>query len=100
MEKARKNSISGGPLPRRKMILQTGTLNFRPPVSRSKSAPRLGSIDEEDEVDEDPMTYHEEYYIEEVGHASESGNVFQWSRDGNFNGFDLRKLARPCSENN
>ncbi|KAH7699082.1 Protein F52D10.2, partial [Aphelenchoides avenae] len=65
MEKARKNSISGGPLPRRKMILQTGTLNFRPPVSRSKSAPRLGSIDEEDEVDEDPMTYQEEYYIEE-----------------------------------
>lgn len=49
-EKARKNSLSGiGP--KRKIILQTGTLNFRPPVSRSKSAPRLGSIDEENEMD-------------------------------------------------
>ncbi|CAB3410436.1 unnamed protein product [Caenorhabditis bovis] len=38
--------------PRRKQILQTGSLNFRPPVSRSKSAPRLGSIDEEQEEDE------------------------------------------------
>lgn len=49
MEKARKNSITSGGCPRRKLILQTGTLNFRPPVNRSKSAPRLGSIDEEDE---------------------------------------------------
>ncbi|CAD6185390.1 unnamed protein product [Caenorhabditis auriculariae] len=38
--------------PRRKILLQTGTLNFRPPVSRSKSAPRLGSIDEEQEEEE------------------------------------------------
>lgn len=51
MEKARKNSVTSGGCPRRKLILQTGTLNFRPPVNRSKSAPRLGSIDEEDEID-------------------------------------------------
>ncbi|PAV55756.1 hypothetical protein WR25_03815 isoform B [Diploscapter pachys] len=38
--------------PRRKLLLQTGSLNFRPPVSRSRSAPRLGSIDEEQEDDE------------------------------------------------
>ncbi|CAI4229356.1 unnamed protein product [Auanema sp. JU1783] len=38
--------------PRRKLLLQTGSLNFRPPVSRSKSAPRLGSIDEEQEEEE------------------------------------------------
>ncbi|VDM74418.1 unnamed protein product [Strongylus vulgaris] len=37
--------------PRRKKLLHTGSLNFRPPVCRSKSAPRLGSIDEEQEVD-------------------------------------------------
>lgn len=60
MEKARKNSLTGSICPRRKMLLQTGTLNFRPPVSRSKSAPRLGSIDEEDEIDEEPIIYHEE----------------------------------------
>ncbi|KAI1710769.1 phosphotyrosine interaction domain (PTB/PID) domain-containing protein [Ditylenchus destructor] len=52
IEKARKNSLSGGMGPRRKILLQTGSLNFRPPVNRSKSAPRLGSIDEEDEEDE------------------------------------------------
>jgi len=39
--------------PRRKLLLQTGSLNFRPPVSRSKSAPRLGSIDEENEEDDE-----------------------------------------------
>ncbi|KAI6198374.1 PID domain-containing protein [Aphelenchoides fujianensis] len=53
MEKARKNSVTSGGCPRRKLILQTGTLNFRPPVNRSKSAPRLGSIDEEDEQDDE-----------------------------------------------
>ncbi|CAI5455502.1 unnamed protein product [Caenorhabditis angaria] len=46
-QNARLNGAAG--CPRRKQILQTGTLNFRPPVSRSKSAPRLGSIDEEQE---------------------------------------------------
>ncbi|EPB70925.1 hypothetical protein ANCCEY_09982 [Ancylostoma ceylanicum] len=38
--------------PRRKRLLHTGSLNFRPPVCRSKSAPRLGSIDEEQEEPE------------------------------------------------
>lgn len=62
MEKARKYSLCGlGP--KRKMMLQTGTLNFRPPVSRSKSAPRLGSIDEEDEISEKPEDKEEEASI-------------------------------------
>jgi hypothetical protein len=55
IEKARKTSLCTGGHglgPRRKLLLQSGSLNFRPPVSRSKSAPRLGSIDEEDEIDE------------------------------------------------
>ncbi|KAI6208989.1 PID domain-containing protein [Aphelenchoides besseyi] len=43
-----KSRLSGG-CPRRKLILQTGTLNFRTPPNRSKSAPRLGSIEEEDD---------------------------------------------------
>lgn len=66
VERARKNSLCsglGGVPPRRKLMLQTGSLNFRPPVCRSKSAPRLGCIDEEDEhnelvlVDEDDNEY-------------------------------------------
>uniref|UniRef100_A0AC35UH63 PID domain-containing protein n=1 Tax=Rhabditophanes sp. KR3021 TaxID=114890 RepID=A0AC35UH63_9BILA len=56
MEKARKNGISSGvngPCPLRKQILQTGSLNFRPPICKNKSASRLGSIDEEEEVPEE-----------------------------------------------
>lgn len=54
-ERARKYSsysAGGTLLPSRKLLLQTGTLNFRPPVSRSKSVPRLNSIDEVDEQEE------------------------------------------------
>lgn len=48
-------------LPRRKILLSTGTANFKPPLDRSRSAPRLVSIEEsaaediqeEDEEDED-----------------------------------------------
>uniref|UniRef100_A0A915EUS9 PID domain-containing protein n=1 Tax=Ditylenchus dipsaci TaxID=166011 RepID=A0A915EUS9_9BILA len=61
MEKARKNSLTGQG-PRRKILLQTGSLNFRPPVSRSKSAPRLGSIDEEEEVEEEEEPYEDEEF--------------------------------------
>ncbi|VDM50109.1 unnamed protein product [Toxocara canis] len=56
MQNARLNATAVGQVascPKRKLMLQTGTLNFRPPVSRSKSAPRLGSIDEEDEIIEE-----------------------------------------------
>jgi hypothetical protein len=72
MEKARKNSLTGV-FPRRKMLLQTGTLNFRPPVSRSKSAPRLGSIDEEDEVEESP--YEDLANIDDTEEISEVGSL-------------------------
>uniref|UniRef100_A0A915PIY5 PID domain-containing protein n=1 Tax=Setaria digitata TaxID=48799 RepID=A0A915PIY5_9BILA len=51
-QNARLNALTiGQPLtgPKRKLLLQTGSLNFRPPVGRSKSAPRLFAIDEENE---------------------------------------------------
>lgn len=44
-------------MPRRKIMLSTGANNYRPPLERSKSAPKLFSIeelvDEEDEDDEE-----------------------------------------------
>ncbi|XP_022240255.1 protein FAM43A-like [Limulus polyphemus] len=41
-------------LPRRKELLITGTVNFRPPMESSRSAPKLTSIDEiEEELEED-----------------------------------------------
>ncbi|XP_013779827.1 protein FAM43A-like [Limulus polyphemus] len=59
------NSIVEHPsLPRRKQLLITGTVNFRPPMERSRSAPKLTSIDEiEEELDEDDDDFEdiEEY---------------------------------------
>uniref|UniRef100_A0A0K0FKA9 PID domain-containing protein n=1 Tax=Strongyloides venezuelensis TaxID=75913 RepID=A0A0K0FKA9_STRVS len=53
MEKARKNSIFNGPCPKRKLMLQTGSLNFRPSISKNKALSRLGSINEEEEIIDD-----------------------------------------------
>ncbi|XP_022170941.1 uncharacterized protein LOC111034173 [Myzus persicae] len=49
------NSVYENPsLPRRKILLSTGSHNYRPPLERSKSAPRLVSIEESLEEDEEP----------------------------------------------
>ncbi|XP_038209557.1 uncharacterized protein LOC119830568 [Zerene cesonia] len=41
------NSIYENPsMPRRKIMLSVGALNYRPPLERSKSAPKLGAIEE------------------------------------------------------
>ena len=43
------NSIHENPtMPYRKLLLQTGTCNYKPPIERSKSAPKLTSIEEAD----------------------------------------------------
>uniref|UniRef100_A0A0R3S635 PID domain-containing protein n=1 Tax=Elaeophora elaphi TaxID=1147741 RepID=A0A0R3S635_9BILA len=60
-QKVRLNALTiGQPSagPKRKLLLQTGSLNFRPPVGRSRSAPRLFAIDEENEY---PEEQQEEY---------------------------------------
>lgn len=49
------NSVYENPsLPRRKILLSTGSHNYRPPLERSKSAPRLVSIEESLEEDDEP----------------------------------------------
>ncbi|XP_050419828.1 uncharacterized protein LOC126832854 isoform X2 [Adelges cooleyi] len=49
------NSVYENPsLPRRKILLSTGSHNYRPPLERSKSAPRLMAIEESLEEDEEP----------------------------------------------
>ncbi|XP_041973745.1 uncharacterized protein LOC121729332 [Aricia agestis] len=41
------NSVYDNPsMPRRKILLSVGALNYRPPLERSKSAPKLGAIEE------------------------------------------------------
>ncbi|XP_025413887.1 uncharacterized protein LOC112686007 [Sipha flava] len=48
------NSVYENPsLPRRKILLSTGSHNYRPPLERSKSAPRLMSIEESLEEDDE-----------------------------------------------
>lgn len=48
------NSVYDNPsLPRRKILLSTGSHNYRPPLERSKSAPKLMSIEESLEEEED-----------------------------------------------
>lgn len=55
-------------LPRRKVLLSTGSSNYRPPLERSKSAPKLGAIEESlEEEDEEAINseVEEEYIVEE-----------------------------------
>lgn len=41
------NSVYDNPsMPRRKILLSVGSMNYRPPLERSKSAPKLGAIEE------------------------------------------------------
>lgn len=41
------NSVYENPsMPRRKIMLSVGAMNYRPPLERSKSAPKLGAIEE------------------------------------------------------
>lgn len=48
------NSVYDNPtIPRRKILLSTGSTNYRPPMERSKSAPKLTIIEENLEEDEE-----------------------------------------------
>lgn len=56
------NSVYDNPsLPRRKILLSTGSHNYRPPLERSKSAPKLMAIEEMlEEEDPTPISETEE----------------------------------------
>ena len=48
------NSIHSNPsMPYRKLLLQAGTSNYKPPIERSKSAPKLTSIEEAEYEEEE-----------------------------------------------
>lgn len=51
-------------IPLRRQILEKGSANFRPPLERSKSAPKLTSIVEED-CDSDELDSHDEFEYQE-----------------------------------
>ncbi|XP_042221328.1 protein FAM43A-like [Homarus americanus] len=58
-------------IPRRKLLLSTGGANYRPPLERSKSAPKLGAIEETiEEEDEEGLGNSDEEEIDEIEAAS------------------------------
>jgi len=69
------NSIHDNPsVPYRKLLLQSGPNNYKPPIERSKSAPKLTSIEEaeleEEEEDEDYEDEEDEHQVE-LRHVAE-----------------------------
>lgn len=62
-------------LPRRKILLSTGSMNFKPPLDRSRSAPRLMSIEESNEDDlEEEDEQDQEDDLEDEGLMNSSMN--------------------------
>ncbi|KAK8753073.1 hypothetical protein OTU49_002376 [Cherax quadricarinatus] len=54
-------------IPRRKLLLSTGGANYRPPLERSKSAPKLGAIEETiEEEDEEGLGNSDEEEIDDI----------------------------------
>ncbi|XP_045581002.1 protein FAM43A [Procambarus clarkii] len=54
-------------IPRRKLLLSTGAANYRPPLERSKSAPKLGAIEETiEEEDEEGLGNSDEEEIDDL----------------------------------
>merc|ERR1719361_2589424 len=66
------NCLQDNPsMPYRKLLLQTGTCNYKPPIERSKSAPKLTSIveaelEEEEEWEEERLSRVAEEEVEEA----------------------------------
>ncbi|KAJ8910214.1 hypothetical protein NQ315_013791 [Exocentrus adspersus] len=69
------NSLYENPtIPRRKILLSTGSHNYRPPLERSKSAPKLTSIEE---TAEEGDIFHASHNIyKEILKCYESSNIF------------------------
>jgi Phosphotyrosine interaction domain (PTB/PID) len=67
------NCLQDNPsMPYRKLLLQAGTANYKPPIERSKSAPKLTAIEEaefEEEEEDDMEDDDEELQDEDVAYA-------------------------------
>ncbi|XP_015911431.1 protein FAM43A [Parasteatoda tepidariorum] len=60
-------------MPRRKLLLYRGSINFRPPIEMSKIAPKLGVIDEddlEDDLDVGTPSSYDDLYMYSSSEAS------------------------------
>lgn len=68
-------------IPLRRQILEKGSANFRPPLERSKSAPKLTSILEEEYDSDDQVSEDEFEYEESFGDREDSDYVEQLGKD-------------------
>ncbi|KAJ0181499.1 hypothetical protein K1T71_003584, partial [Dendrolimus kikuchii] len=82
------NSVYDNPsMPRRKILLSVGSMNYRPPLERSKSAPKLGAIEELcSEEDEEEAEMNAKQAIE-------------WRNSFKFDEFSSQSLDRRRQEN-
>ncbi|XP_033226453.1 uncharacterized protein LOC117178966 isoform X2 [Belonocnema kinseyi] len=88
------NAVYENPsLPRRKILLSTGGQNYRPPLERSKSAPKLSAI-EEDTVAEE---IEQKRLLEELRSLE---SVASWEQDGWRLSRLLDVLNRESSDEN
>lgn len=66
------NTIYDNPtMPQRKILLHTGSINYRPPISRGRSAPKLHVI-EEGNLEEDQESRHE---VPDVAESSDGTSL-------------------------
>lgn len=86
-------------IPLRRQILAKGSANFRPPLERSKSAPKLTSILEEDfysDDDDDDQVSQDEYEFEEsFGDRDDSDD----SEEKSINQNDLQVIPQEIESN-
>lgn len=74
------NSVYENPsMPRRKILLSVGSQNYRPPLERSKSAPKLGAIEELcSEEDEEEAQMNAKQDVERRTSFNENMNIDQF----------------------
>lgn len=71
-------------IPRRKLLLSTGGANYRPPLERSKSAPKLGAIEEmleEEEEQESEDDMEDEGSVSLAARVTGSASVSETTSD-------------------
>lgn len=71
------NSVYENPtIPRRKILLSTGGQNYKPPLERSKSAPKLTSIEEiVEEEDDASQRSHQKMYRDLLKHCDSTSSL-------------------------
>lgn len=84
-------------IPLRRQILAKGSANFRPPLERSKSAPKLTSILEEDLYSDDDHVSQDEYEFEEsFGDRDDSDEYYE---DKSINKNNIQVIQQGIESN-